>query len=249
MEFGFTLKPEHTIERTIALTRQAEAAGLRLRLALRLARPVARSVSAADAHGRRDRAAAPRDLRHEPGHPRALGHRVLARGPRRAERRPDGPGHRPRRLARRVLGKPPTTMATLEEAIGVIRDLVEGRSVDLRGHRARACPGRGNWTLPVWVAGYGPMALAMTGRVADGVILQLADPGPDPLVRRPGARGARPPPAATGGDPSRSRPPRRAHVGDRARLAASGRAGSRRSSATTSSTSSTSTRASSCRSR
>ena len=32
------------------------------------------------------------------------------------------------------------------------------------------------WKLPVWVAGYGPMALAMTGRVADGVILQLADP-------------------------------------------------------------------------
>ena len=30
--------------------------------------------------------------------------------------------------------------------------------------------------MPVWVAGYGPMALAMTGRVADGVILQLADP-------------------------------------------------------------------------
>src|SRR4029077_7769 len=28
----------------------------------------------------------------------------------------------------------------------------------------------------VWVAGYGPMALAMTGRIADGVILQLADP-------------------------------------------------------------------------
>ncbi len=28
----------------------------------------------------------------------------------------------------------------------------------------------------MWVAGYGPMALAMTGRVADGLILQLADP-------------------------------------------------------------------------
>ncbi|MBI3751840.1 MAG: LLM class flavin-dependent oxidoreductase, partial [Chloroflexi bacterium] len=32
------------------------------------------------------------------------------------------------------------------------------------------------WKLPVWVAGYGPMALAMTGRIADGAILQLADP-------------------------------------------------------------------------
>ena len=37
-------------------------------------------------------------------------------------------------------------------------------------------PWAGAWTLPVWVAGYGPMALAMTGRVADGIILQLADP-------------------------------------------------------------------------
>ena len=27
MQFGFTLKPEHTIERTLALTRGAEAAG------------------------------------------------------------------------------------------------------------------------------------------------------------------------------------------------------------------------------
>ena len=27
MEFGFTIKPEHSIERTLALTRQAEAAG------------------------------------------------------------------------------------------------------------------------------------------------------------------------------------------------------------------------------
>ena len=37
-------------------------------------------------------------------------------------------------------------------------------------------PWTAGWTLPVWVAGYGPMAIAMTGRVADGIILQLADP-------------------------------------------------------------------------
>jgi probable F420-dependent oxidoreductase len=77
--------------------------------------------------------------------------------------------------ARRVLGKPPTTMATLEEAIVAIKALVEGRSVEYEGAELRL-PWTGNWTLPVWVAGYGPMALAMTGRVADGVILQLADP-------------------------------------------------------------------------
>jgi alkanesulfonate monooxygenase SsuD/methylene tetrahydromethanopterin reductase-like flavin-dependent oxidoreductase (luciferase family) len=66
-------------------------------------------------------------------------------------------------------------MATLEEAIGVIRDLVEGRAVQYEGTELRL-PWTGTWKLPVWVAGYGPMALAMTGRVADGVILQLADP-------------------------------------------------------------------------
>jgi probable F420-dependent oxidoreductase len=77
--------------------------------------------------------------------------------------------------ARRVLGKPPTSMATLEEAIGVIRDLVEGRAVTYEGTELQL-PWSGKWQLPVWVAGYGPMALAMTGRVADGVILQLADP-------------------------------------------------------------------------
>jgi probable F420-dependent oxidoreductase len=77
--------------------------------------------------------------------------------------------------ARRVLGKPPTTMATLEEAIGVIRDLVEGRAVQYEGTELQL-PWTGSWKLPVWVAGYGPMALAMTGRIADGLIIQLADP-------------------------------------------------------------------------
>ena len=41
MQFGFTLKPDHTIERTLALTRQAEAAGFEARLAVRQPRPVA----------------------------------------------------------------------------------------------------------------------------------------------------------------------------------------------------------------
>ena len=77
--------------------------------------------------------------------------------------------------ARRVLGKPPTTMKTLEEAIGVIRDLVEGRAITYEGTELQL-PWTGQWSLPVWVAGYGPMAIAMTGRVANGLILQLADP-------------------------------------------------------------------------
>ncbi len=77
--------------------------------------------------------------------------------------------------ALRVLGKPPLTLARTEEAIRVIRDLVEGRSVEYEGTEL-TFPWVGKWTLPVWVAGYGPLALAMTGRVADGLILQLGDP-------------------------------------------------------------------------
>ena len=33
----------------------------------------------------------------------------------------------------RLLGKPPTTMKTLEEAVTVIRDLVAGRATQVRG--------------------------------------------------------------------------------------------------------------------
>jgi len=77
--------------------------------------------------------------------------------------------------ARRVLGKAPITLANTEEAITVIRDLVEGRTVTYEGTPLQLT-WTGCWKLPVWVAGYGPMALAITGRVADGVILQLADP-------------------------------------------------------------------------
>ena len=77
--------------------------------------------------------------------------------------------------ARRVLGKAPTTLASLEEATQVIRDLCEGREVTYEGTKLRL-----DWAekyrLPVWIAGYGPKALELTGRVADGAIIQLADP-------------------------------------------------------------------------
>lgn len=175
MQFGFTLKPEHSIERTVALARQAEAAGFdygwifdshvlwrdpyplltlmaqateRMRLGTCVTNPGTREPSVT--------ASMLAVLDELSGGRMDLG---IGRGD----------------SARRVLGKPPTTMATLEEAIGVIRDLVEGRAVQYEGTELRL-PWTGTWKLPVWVAGYGPMALAMTGRVADGVILQLADP-------------------------------------------------------------------------
>ena len=77
------------------------------------------------------------------------------------------------------------------------------------------------------------------------MILQLADPDLDPLVRRPGARGR----AAAGRPRPRRDPGAGRRAGPRRRpspSAASERAGSRPSSATTSWTSSTSTRARSC---
>jgi probable F420-dependent oxidoreductase len=175
MKFGFTLKPDHTIERTLALTRQAEAAGFeygwlfdshvlwrepyvlltlmaeattKLRLGTCVTNPATREPSVT--------ASALAVLEEVSGGRMDLG---IGRGD----------------SARRVLGKPPTTMATLEEAITVIRDLVEGRAVQYEGTELQL-PWTGSWKLPVWVAGYGPMALAMTGRVGDGLIIQLADP-------------------------------------------------------------------------
>jgi probable F420-dependent oxidoreductase len=175
MDFGFTLKPENDLKRTVDLTRRAEANGFsygwlfdshvlwreayvlltlmaqsteRLRLGTCVTNPATREPSVT--------ASALAVLDELSGGRMDLG---IGRGD----------------SARRVLGKPPTSMKTLEEAITVIRDLVEGRSVVFEGTEL-VFPWTGKWKLPVWVAGYGPMALAMTGRVADGLILQLADP-------------------------------------------------------------------------
>jgi probable F420-dependent oxidoreductase len=175
MDFGFTLKPENTIERTIALARQAEDAGFaygwlfdshvlwrdpyplltlmaeatdRLRLGTCVTNPGTRepSVTASSLATLDELSDGRMDL-------------GIGRGD----------------SARRVLGKPPTTMANLEEAIRVIRALVAGETIAYEGTDLHF-PWTKGWDLPVWVAGYGPMALAMTGRVADGLILQLADP-------------------------------------------------------------------------
>jgi len=175
MDFGFTLKPEHRFDRAVDLAKRAEANGFGhgwlfdshvlwrepyvlltlmaqategMRLGTCVTNPATREPSVT--------ASALAALNEISGGRMDLG---IGRGD----------------SARRVLGKPPTTMKTLEEAIGVIRDLVEGRAVTYEGTELQLT-WAGSWTLPVWVAGYGPMALAMTGRVADGLILQLADP-------------------------------------------------------------------------
>ncbi|MDX3228891.1 TIGR03842 family LLM class F420-dependent oxidoreductase [Streptomyces sp. ME19-01-6] len=77
--------------------------------------------------------------------------------------------------AMRVAGRKPNTLARLGEAIDAIRDLAEGREAVVDGTPVRIPWVKGG-KLPVWMAAYGPKALALTGRKADGFILQLADP-------------------------------------------------------------------------
>jgi probable F420-dependent oxidoreductase len=75
----------------------------------------------------------------------------------------------------RVINGKPVRLAELREAIGVIRGLANGEAVDYKGTALRL-----SWNpasrLAIWVAAYGPKALALTGEVGDGFILQLADP-------------------------------------------------------------------------
>lgn len=175
MDFGFTLKPDHDVDRLVALTRQAEAVGFtygwlfdnhvpfrevyplltlmalnttHMRLGTCVTNPATRDPSVT--------ASALATLDEISGGRMDLG---IGRGD----------------SSVRSLGKPPTTMKALEQAVMLIRDLVEGRTAAYEGADL-ALPWAGAWTLPTWIAGYGPMALALTGRIADGLILQLADP-------------------------------------------------------------------------
>ena len=174
LTFGFTLKPDMTPERIVALTRQAEEAGFeygwvfdshvlwlepyplltamalnttRMRLGTCVTNPAVRDPSVT--------ASALATLNLISGGRMDLG---IGRGD----------------SSRRVMGKQPTTLARLEEAIRTIRDLAAGRPVEADGQQIQLTWASGE--LPVWVAGYGPKALHLTGRVADGVVLQFADP-------------------------------------------------------------------------
>jgi probable F420-dependent oxidoreductase len=174
MDFGFTLKPEHSVERTIALTRQAEAAGFSygwlfdshilwkdvyplltlmavstqtMRLGTCVTNPATRDITVT--------ASVLATLDEISGGRMDLG---IGRGD----------------SAQRVLGRGPVQTRVLDNAVRIIKDLVEGRTARYLDTDLDL-----TWTpgheLPVWIAGYGPMVLGMTGRVADGVILQLAD--------------------------------------------------------------------------
>jgi alkanesulfonate monooxygenase SsuD/methylene tetrahydromethanopterin reductase-like flavin-dependent oxidoreductase (luciferase family) len=76
--------------------------------------------------------------------------------------------------SRRVMGKKPVSWSQLETAVQEFRDLTSGKEVQHDGQ-----PTRISWAKDsprVWIAGYGPKVLDMAGRIADGIILQFADP-------------------------------------------------------------------------
>ena len=127
MDFGFTLKPDHSVERTVALARQAEAAGFdqgwlddahggrdvyplltlmasateRLRLGTCVTNPATRDITVT--------ASVMATLDEISGGRMDLG---LGRGD----------------SAQRVLGKAPMAARPLDHAVPIIRDLAAGRS-------------------------------------------------------------------------------------------------------------------------
>jgi probable F420-dependent oxidoreductase len=79
--------------------------------------------------------------------------------------------------ARRTIGLQPVKMAEFERDCRMLKEFMNGRPVEWNGKEltlewARSEPPE----IPLYVAGYGPKALAVAGRVSDGVIIQLADP-------------------------------------------------------------------------
>jgi probable F420-dependent oxidoreductase len=78
--------------------------------------------------------------------------------------------------ARRVVGLQPVKVAEFEQACRMIRDFMNGRSVEWNEKELQLTWARTDPEIPMYIAGYGPKALAVAGRVSDGVIIQLADP-------------------------------------------------------------------------
>jgi probable F420-dependent oxidoreductase len=175
MRFGITIKPDMPVERIVRLTRQAEAAGFEygwifdshvlwlepypmltlmatntknMRLGTCVTNPATRDITVTSSLFA--------TLNLISGGRMQLG---IGRGD----------------SSRRVLGKKPVTVAQLEESIKDFRNLTSASEIDYEGGKTRLTWANGG-VPPVWVAGYGPKVLELAGRVADGVILQFADP-------------------------------------------------------------------------
>ena len=179
MEFGITFKGDITPERTVALARQAEAAGFEYAwffdshvlwrdcyttMAMCMANtskliygplvtnPGVREWSVA--------ASMFATLAVQSGNRFEVG---LGRGD----------------SSRRVLGKKPMTIANMVEFAYAIKGMVRGDNVEYDGTEAHF-PWANGYELPVWIAAYGPKALKAAGEAGDGLVIQLAEPG---LVR------------------------------------------------------------------
>ena len=75
----------------------------------------------------------------------------------------------------RVVGERPTTLEEVAACIRTVKALASGKEVELHGTPIRF-PWVRDGALEVWMAAYGPKALQVAGREADGLILQIADP-------------------------------------------------------------------------
>jgi probable F420-dependent oxidoreductase len=79
--------------------------------------------------------------------------------------------------SRRVVGLKPVKVDEFERRLRMIKDLMNGRKVEWNGKELELAWVRKELPeIPMHVAGYGPRALGVAGRVGDGVIIQLADP-------------------------------------------------------------------------
>lgn len=77
----------------------------------------------------------------------------------------------------RVMGKKPAPLKRLEEFTHVVKSLIRGDEAQYgECPEPVKFPWAEGYELPVWVAAYGPKALASAGRVGDGLILQIAEP-------------------------------------------------------------------------
>jgi probable F420-dependent oxidoreductase len=77
----------------------------------------------------------------------------------------------------RYIGRQPMKVAEFEKALTMVKEFMNGREVNWNDKDLEL-----KWVrpelprIPMHVAGYGPKALGVAGRVGDGVIIQLADP-------------------------------------------------------------------------
>ena len=67
-------------------------------------------------------------------------------------------------------------MAEFEYACKMIKKLMNGHAVEWNGKGLDLTWALKEPEIPMYIAGYGPKALAVAGRISDGVIIQLADP-------------------------------------------------------------------------